>query len=263
MATFVWDEAVRWPPPAHILLGYDIVSPTGVVLSRRETTKEEKRMPNPVFAMIVPLSDGGLGIGGGPAEPPIFHPGHPDHGLPSGGHPGNRPPGSGGGHPSQPIHHPGHPDHGLPSQPGHPDQGLPPSSGRPDQGLPPGKPIPPNEIDNDLPDPPEAYADMVVIAVKKPNEPWKYVAYETGTIPDNALPGGGTEHPGNRPPGSGAPPHPDNKPPAAPARPDQGLPPAPAHPGNRPPPAPARPGTPLPPTAGSKPIAPPPPAPKR
>lgn len=261
MPEFIWDPAVRWPPPAHILLGYDIISPTGVVLSRRETTKEEKHMPNPVFAMIVPLSDGGLGIGGGPAEPPIFHPGHPDHGLPSGG-----------GRPSQPIHHPGHPDHGLPSQPGqpshpisgggspsqpihhpgHPDHGLPSQPGHPDQGLPPGQPIPPGEIDNELPDPPAAYADKIVIAVKKPNEPWKYVAYETGTIPDNALPGGG-EHPGNRPPGSGTPPRPDNKPPAAPARPGQGLPPS----------APARPGQALPPTAGSKPIAPPPPAPKR
>ena len=44
-------------------------------------------------------------------------------------------PGGQGGRPSHPIYHPGHPDHGLPA---HPDQGLPGSSGgRPDQGLPP------------------------------------------------------------------------------------------------------------------------------
>jgi hypothetical protein len=27
MATFVWDSAVRWPPPASILLSYDVVAP--------------------------------------------------------------------------------------------------------------------------------------------------------------------------------------------------------------------------------------------
>ena len=88
-------------------------------------------------------------IGGGP----IYHPGHPDHGLPSQpGHPGNRPPGSwggpvdpgwggGGGHPSHPIHIPGVPD----------------------QGLPPGEEIPSNE----LPPPavPPEHADDLIIGV--------------------------------------------------------------------------------------------------
>ena len=49
-----------------------------------------------------------------------------------GGHIDNSLPGGQGGHPSQPIYHPGHPDHGLPP---FPDQGLPGGSGgRPDQG---------------------------------------------------------------------------------------------------------------------------------
>ena len=71
------------------------------------------------------------GIGG--VDPgydrPIYHPGHPDHGLPGGGgHPGNRPPGSASGRP----------DNSLPWAPGHPDNSLP---------LPPGitaPPTPPN-----------------------------------------------------------------------------------------------------------------------
>ena len=38
-----------------------------------------------------------------------------------GGHIDNSLPGGQGGRPSHPIYHPGHPDHGLPA---HPDQGL-------------------------------------------------------------------------------------------------------------------------------------------
>jgi hypothetical protein len=33
MATFVWDPAVRWPPPANISLGYDVVAPGGAALT--------------------------------------------------------------------------------------------------------------------------------------------------------------------------------------------------------------------------------------
>lgn len=82
-------------------------------------------------------------VGGGP----IYHPGHPAHGLPSQpGHPANRPPGSGGpGHVGGgPIYHPGHPDHGLPSG-GHIGNQLPWAPGHPDAGLPvpPGVTPPP------------------------------------------------------------------------------------------------------------------------
>jgi hypothetical protein len=84
-------------------------------------------MAKTVFAMITLLEDGGFspvdpGFGNRPggADPgydrPIHHPGHPDHGLPSGGHIGNQ----------------------LPWAPGHPDAGLP---------VPPGinaPPVPPN-----------------------------------------------------------------------------------------------------------------------
>ena len=77
---------------------------------------------------IIPLEGGGArpdqglpgGQGGYPSQP-IYHPGHPDHGLPP--FPSQGLPGGGqGGYPSQPIYHPGHPDHGLPP---FPDQGLP------------------------------------------------------------------------------------------------------------------------------------------
>jgi hypothetical protein len=30
MATFVWPAEVQWPPPAHVLLNYDVVPPTDV-----------------------------------------------------------------------------------------------------------------------------------------------------------------------------------------------------------------------------------------
>ena len=119
----------------------------------------------PYLAMIVPVSgqpDNSLppshgghpgnrppGSWGGPIDPgwgsggidhvgggPIFHPGHPDHGLPS------RPDHIGGG----PIYHPGHPDHGLPSgppehawwggrDPNRPNQGLPGGGAEPKSSL--------------------------------------------------------------------------------------------------------------------------------
>ena len=121
-------------------------------------------------------------VGGGP----IYHPGHPDHGLPSQpGHPGNRPPGSWGGptdpgygqggrpHPGGgPIYHPGHPDHGLPS------------GGHIDNALPEGEEV---EISNELPPVPPEYSDKVIVAIKRPDEPWKVMAYAEGEI-DNSLP---------------------------------------------------------------------------
>ena len=99
-------------------------------------------------------------------------------------------PGGQGGRPSQPIYHPGHPDHGLPA---HPDQGLPGGSGgRPDQGLPPfpsqglppgGEDIPSNELP--MPQPPAEYEDNLIIAVKKPNEAeWTVKAYDPALKPD-------------------------------------------------------------------------------
>ena len=132
-------------------------------------------MSKPFYAVIIPL-----GEGQGPVDPGYGRPGgggggpHPDQGLPGGQ----------GGHPSQPIYHPGHPDHGLPP---FPDQGLPGGSGgRPDQGLPPhpdnalppgGQDIPDNELP--MPEVPQEYEDNLVIAVKKPHETeWTVRSYE-------------------------------------------------------------------------------------
>ena len=198
MATFVWDPAVQWPPPAHILLGYDVVAPDGVLLSSRRDRRgdiEEESMTQPYLALITPLT------------------GHPDQGLPGGGNypdqglPGQPPrpahpiaPGGSGGSPSHPIYHPGHPDHGLPAYPDqglpggggqppgywgganpHPDQGLPGGQGgRPDQGLPPfpdqGLPpanLPPGgtEVPEDVYEPapiPEEIASQYVVSVYNP-----------------------------------------------------------------------------------------------
>ena len=69
---------------------------------------------------------------------PVGGGGHIDNSLPSGG-----------GHPSQPIYHPGHPDHGLPAQPGHPSTGPIYGGGHPSTGPiyggghPSGQPVPP------------------------------------------------------------------------------------------------------------------------
>ena len=60
-----------------------------------------------------PIAGAPPGFWGGVAPP------YPDQGLPGAGQ---------GGLPSHPIYHPGHPDHGLPA---YPDQGLPP---QPPQG---------------------------------------------------------------------------------------------------------------------------------
>jgi hypothetical protein len=148
-------------------------------------TLEESLMPQAYW--IIPLEAGGGQIdnslpGGWPGHvaPPIYHPGHPSHGLPSvPGHPANRPPGSWGGPTDpgygRPIYHPGHPDHGLPSVPGHPGNVLPP-----------GEDV---DIENDLPPIPPEYADKVIVAIKRPNvTEWTVKAYDVNSGIDNSLP---------------------------------------------------------------------------
>ena len=115
--------------------------------------------------------DPGFGVGGGGVDPgygkPIYHPGHPDHGLPiAPGHPGNRPPMGGA-----------HPDHDLPWSPTSPDNSLPVPPGISPPTVPPnlkeklvvlwhlpnttewhGKAIDPASVDNTLPPTPEPKA---------------------------------------------------------------------------------------------------------
>lgn len=112
-----------------------------------------------------------------------------------GGRVDNTLPGGQGGHPSQPIYHPGHPDHGLPA---YPDQGLPGGSGGspehpihipgiPDQGLPPGENIPSNELPP-VPVPPQ-YAENLIVGVKQPNSTeWTFTAYDTSLTPGHPVP---------------------------------------------------------------------------
>jgi hypothetical protein len=119
--------------------------------------------------------------------------GHPDNTLPGpgygGGHPANRPPGSWGGPVDpgygRPIFHPGHPDHGLPSQPGHPGN-RPPGSGN----YPSGQPVPPDTINPPLPAYlPEPYDDKVIVAIKRPDvTEWRVTAYDVDSGIDNSLP---------------------------------------------------------------------------
>jgi hypothetical protein len=112
----------------------------------------------------------------GHVAPPIYHPGHPDHGLPSvPGHPGNRPPGSWGG-PTDPGFGSGggeYPSHGLPGSPGHPGNWVPGSGQYPTGGpvippisAPPHPWVPPEG--SEIPDPPAEIAANVVIAIWDP-----------------------------------------------------------------------------------------------
>jgi hypothetical protein len=213
MATFVWDPAVQWPPPAHILLNYDVVAPGGAVLSPLPASQmEETRMSQPFLALITPLSGGhpdqGLPSPQPPQPPGVWPgPGYPDQGLPgqppgiwpSPGHPahpiapGGRPPGIWGGAPP-------YPDQGLPGQPpgvwpspGYPAHPIAPGGwpGRPDQGLPPvpgvwpGVPthpwVPP--AGEELPPPPEEIASKVVVAVWRPEQQTWAIAVGQGPQP--------------------------------------------------------------------------------
>ena len=127
-------------------------------------------------ALVTVLGDAPPGLG----HPDQGLPGggaYPDQGLPGGGaHPGNRPPGSGA--------HPGNRPPGSGAHPGNRPPGSG-SGGQIDNSLPEGEPI---EINPPLPDPPPQYADKVVVAVKKPDEPWKATAFEVDDFPDNELP---------------------------------------------------------------------------
>jgi hypothetical protein len=234
MATFVWDPAVRWPPPANILLNYDVVPPDPPTVQARDAPtvlhtflpihdalrvaivdrdgslpKEEK---TPMTKVVIvgdlypqetqigggPMPGGGWG---GPVDPGYGRPGwspvDPGYGRPGGPHPGNRPPGSwsgeypsgqpvppggpvdpgwGGGwggtpHPGGgPIYHPGHPSHGLPSEPVYPSTGpiVPPQGG--------------TEVPEDVYTPapvPEEIASQYVVTVYDP----KTMTYTTKSYP--------------------------------------------------------------------------------
>jgi hypothetical protein len=126
-------------------------------------------MARTVFAMITLLDDGG------------FAPVDPGYGRPGGG----------AGHPSQPIFHPGHPDHGLPSAPARPDQGLPGSGASAGQ-----LPWSPTSPDHSLPvppgiSPPQVPANLkekLVVLWRLPNTTeWHGKAFEKGH-PDAGLP---------------------------------------------------------------------------
>ena len=157
-------------------------------------------MPEPFYAVIIPLS------GGRPDQglPPVS-PGYPDQGLPGGGyypdqglpgrppHVGNRPPGSwdrpeypsqGPVRPGRPVD-PGYEWGGRPVRPSHPiapgGRPVDPSWGI-DADLGPAHPwVPP--AGEELPPPPADIADQVVVAVWRPEEQaWK-VAVAQGPHP--------------------------------------------------------------------------------
>ena len=133
------------------------------------------------------------------------------------------------------------PGYGRPGGGGHPDHSLPGSGAHPGN-RPPGSH--PGFPDNELPDtsPPTLLPGYTLVMVRGPHGKWEYAFIAPGDAPPKPLPPGSIEHPGNRPPGSGAPP-----------RPDQGLPGSQPHPGGGPMPGnPVRPDQGLPPTAQPK-----------
>jgi hypothetical protein len=183
MAQFVWDATMAWPPPADILLAYDVVDSGGAYLSSQRDrqgreTKEEKSMPQAYW--IIPLEGGGGQIdnslpGGRPPHiggGPIYHPGHPDHGLPSSpGHPANRPPGSWGG-PTDPGYGWGGGEHPGNRPPGSEYPGGGPAYGG---GHPTGGPIVPPQGGTEVPEsdyqplpPPEDIYSQYVVSVWNP-----------------------------------------------------------------------------------------------
>jgi hypothetical protein len=142
---------------------------------------------------IIPLEGGRIDntLPGGPPDHisnrPIYHPGHPEHGLPSApGHPANRPPGSWSGeYPSGgPVYPSGPTDPGYGQ--GHPVGGYPgnwvPGSGE----YPSGQPIAPPQGGTDVPEDvytpapvPEEIASQYVVTVYDP----KTMTYTTKSYP--------------------------------------------------------------------------------
>lgn len=141
----------------------------------------------------------------GPTDPgygrPIYHPGHPDHGLPSQpGHPGNWVPGQGG---------PGHPGNALPGSPGHPSNRPPGSIA----GL-PSHPIYNPPAGTKPPAPGSSPGAGLWVVAYVPGQGFKWVSVSPG-VPEKPQP---------TPPGGTV----DNTLPTVPvdpSAPDQGLPP--------------------------------------
>ena len=90
MATFVWDPAVRWPPPANILLNYDVVPPDPpsvqardapnvlhsfvpihdalrvAIVDRDASSPKEEPTPMPKVVIVGELYEQNVQVGGGP-----------------------------------------------------------------------------------------------------------------------------------------------------------------------------------------------------
>ena len=47
MATFVWPPEVQWPPPANILLNYDVAPPSGVLVEAQGVLRSVDVAPTP------------------------------------------------------------------------------------------------------------------------------------------------------------------------------------------------------------------------
>ena len=128
----------------------------------------------PQLYMIIPVGLDGNRPDNTLPQPPVY---------PSQGLPGNQPypdqglPGGQGGKPSHPIYHPGHPDHGLPA---YPDQGLPGNQPYPDQGLPGGgsggTPVP-EDVYTPAPIPEEIASQYVVSAYNPKTMTWTTKSY--------------------------------------------------------------------------------------
>lgn len=109
----------------------------------------------------------GGGWGGRPPRPDQGLPGRPGRPVDPGWGVGGRPPRPGQGLPRPPIFHPGHPDHGLPSEGEIP--------GIPDQELPPGTPVAPGQLPTLPATPPALASKLIVAVHKPNTPPTEWV----------------------------------------------------------------------------------------
>ena len=162
MATFIWPPEVQWPPPAHILLNYDVVAPGGVLLSSRRDRRGEMEEEAMTRVVIVgELYNADLGVGGGPVYPPPQRPVDPGWGVTPPTDPGWgvgwQP---GGGWATNPIY-------------------------RPDKPTPPGVPQGGTEVPPDVMPPPpvpEEIASQYIVSVYNP----KTMTWTTKSYPPPA-----------------------------------------------------------------------------
>lgn len=184
--------------------------------------------PTPFLAWITPVDTGAspehpIAPGGPP--PGVNVPTFPTPLPMPGGRPGPVDPGygvPGGAHVSPPIYHPGHPDHGLPSTPGTPTHPIAPSPGVPTHPIAP----PPPQVGHPIePGGPILGENDLLLLLYVPGHGFKWILIDTDLMPSHPIvkpqPPAPTHPIQPQPPTGGVPPAPTHpiQPPPAPTQP--------------------------------------------